>query len=122
MDLSYASRLQEGRCFHKSIKSSETTFLAKTNCSAKMVYFISLIPSLLAALLFLVSPLPGAQAATAIDLGNCLDFAILGGTAVSFNGVTSSVAIGSVGVSPGFRWLVHMFLVMEALKRILMLL
>lgn len=49
----------------------------------------------------LMAQQPGVQAAAAIDLGDCVDFAIMGGTAVSFNGVTTAVTIGSVGVSPG---------------------
>jgi len=38
---------------------------------------------------------------SAIALGNCADFAIMAGTAVSFNGVSTSVSTGAVGVSPG---------------------
>jgi hypothetical protein len=66
-----------------------------------MVYFMSIMPSLLAAVLVLLSQQPNVQAASAIDLGNCVDFAVMGGTAVSFNGVTTGVTVGSVGVSPG---------------------
>ena len=41
------------------------------------------------------------SSAVIIDLGSCADFAIEAGTAVSFNGVLTTVKTGSVGISPG---------------------
>lgn len=41
------------------------------------------------------------DAQTAIDLGDCVTFAIMAVTSVDFNGASTTVAKGSVGVSPG---------------------
>ena len=38
---------------------------------------------------------------TQINLGSCLGFALMSGTEISFDGVLSTVALGSIGVSPG---------------------
>lgn len=62
---------------------------------------ISMISSVVAMVAVLMNQQQAVQAAAAIDLGSCADFAVMGGTAVSFNGVTSGVTVGSVGVSPG---------------------
>jgi len=61
----------------------------------------STLLSAIAAMLVLLSQEVAASSPTAIALGNCADFAIMGGTAVSFNGVTTAVTTGNVGVSPG---------------------
>jgi hypothetical protein len=66
-----------------------------------MTYFMSMIPSIFAAMMLIMSQQAGVHAASAINLGSCAGFAVMGGTSVSFNGVTSTIAVGSVGVSPG---------------------
>jgi len=50
---------------------------------------------------YTVTSTPSNAPTAAIDLGDCIDFAIMAGTAVSFGGVLSTVAVGSVGVAPG---------------------
>jgi len=61
----------------------------------------STLLSAIAAMLIVLSKEAAAASPPAIALGNCADFAIMGGTAVSFNGVTTAVSKGNVGVSPG---------------------
>ena len=39
--------------------------------------------------------------ATSVALGECIEFAVMAGTSVSFNGELTNVYTGSVGVSPG---------------------
>jgi hypothetical protein len=60
-----------------------------------------MIPTIMAMAMVLMNSQAGVNGASAIDVGDCSGFAVMAGTAVSFNGVATSVAMGSVGVSPG---------------------
>lgn len=92
---------------HKSIESREqsdrTTSKTKTNKQTKQEIMdkVSMFPSAVIAAVIVMSQFVNVQSASAIDLGNCASFAVMGGTAVNFDGITSTVAVGSVGVSPG---------------------
>lgn len=72
----------------------------KYNQEGMVVCFGYLIGVTILTISFIEHPII-VYATSALDIGNCVDFAILGSTGVSFNGATSTISIGSVGITPG---------------------